>query len=211
MKNKQICNICGLEKEFSHFHKWKYGPNGLKRECKECRKIKTYLYYLNNSESIKNKVAKYRKENPKKVSDVKKKIYERKKTTILKKAADYRKKNRKTITQKDIERRKTDPIHKLKHTMNSRLRMFLKTKNLSKRNKTFSVIGCTPIELKEHLENKFVSGMSWENQGEWHIDHIIPLSSAQTEDEIYELCHYTNLQPLWAEDNLKKSNKLNYG
>lgn len=68
--------------------------------------------------------------------------------------------------------------------------------------------GCSPEFLKEHLERQFVEGMTWENRNEWHIDHIIPLSSAKTEDELYELCHYTNLQPLWAEDNLKKSNKV---
>jgi hypothetical protein len=57
-------------------------------------------------------------------------------------------------------------------------------------------------------EEKFTEGMSWDNKNEWHIDHIIPLSSAQTEEELYKLCHYTNLQPLWAEDNLRKSNKI---
>ena len=55
---------------------------------------------------------------------------------------------------------------------------------------------------------KFTTGMSWENRNEWHIDHKIPLSSAKTEEEIYELCHYTNLQPLWAFDNLSKGNKI---
>ena len=50
--------------------------------------------------------------------------------------------------------------------------------------------------------------MTWDNYGQWHIDHIIPLSSAKTEMEIYELCKYTNLQPLWAVDNLRKNNKL---
>jgi 5-methylcytosine-specific restriction endonuclease McrA len=70
------------------------------------------------------------------------------------------------------------------------------------------LVGITPKELKEHLEKQFFQGMSWGNYGEWHIDHIIPLSSAKTEDEIYKLCHYTNLQPLWAEDNLRKGNKL---
>ena len=65
-------------------------------------------------------------------------------------------------------------------------------------------------ELKIYLESKFVEGMSWNNYGlyGWHIDHIIPLSSANTEDEIYKLCHYTNLQPLWSEDNLKKGCKI---
>jgi len=60
------------------------------------------------------------------------------------------------------------------------------------------------------LEKKFVGGMSWENYGKWHIDHIIPLSSANNEDEIYKLCYYTNLQPLWSEENLKKGKKINY-
>jgi hypothetical protein len=50
--------------------------------------------------------------------------------------------------------------------------------------------------------------MTWDNHGEWHIDHIIPISSGKTEDEVLKLCHYTNLQPLWKEDNLKKSDKI---
>jgi hypothetical protein len=60
----------------------------------------------------------------------------------------------------------------------------------------------------EYLGDLFTEKMNWDNYGEWHIDHIIPLSSANTEEEIYKLCHYTNLQPLWAEDNIKKSNKI---
>jgi hypothetical protein len=208
MKNKKICNICGLEKDFSDFHKWKYGPDGFKRECKKCRKIETTKYYLQNSESIKDKASTYRKEHPEKVKEVKKKIYERKKESILNQQSNYKKQNRKNITQKNLERRKTDPIHHLKHIMNSRIRMFLKSKKLTKTNKTFTIVGCTPYELKEHLERKFTEGMSWNNQGYWHIDHIIPLSSAKNKEEIYKLCHYTNLQPLWAEDNLKKGSKI---
>jgi hypothetical protein len=63
--------------------------------------------------------------------------------------------------------------------------------------------------LKQHLENQFQSGMNWKTYGKygWHIDHIIPLSSAKTEKELYKLCHYTNLQPLWAKDNLIKGNR----
>ena len=77
-------------------------------------------------------------------------------------------------------------------------------------NKTFEIVGCTPQELKDHLEKHFKEGMTWENYGlyGWHIDHIIPLASAETEEELLKLFHYTNLQPLWAEENLLKSNKI---
>jgi hypothetical protein len=92
--------------------------------------------------------------------------------------------------------------------MRSRICNYLKKSNITKKNKTFEIVGCTPQSLKEHLETQFIDGMSWDNRSEWHIDHIIPLSSAKTEEELYGLCHYTNLQPLWAEDNLKKSNKI---
>ena len=79
----------------------------------------------------------------------------------------------------------------------------------NKKNKTILYIGCSLEELKLHLEKQFKPGMTWENHGEWHIDHIIPLASAKTEEDLYKLNHYTNLQPLWAIDNLKKSNKIN--
>ena len=88
-----------------------------------------------------------------------------------------------------------------------RVRDILKLKGELKKDATFELIGCSPKELVQHLQTQFTNGMSWENYGEWHIDHIIPLSSAKTIDDIKRLCHYTNLQPLWAKDNLKKSNK----
>lgn len=207
MNEIRRCNICNQDKEISQFHKWKHGPDGLKRECKECRKNETKAYYLKNSESIKLKSSDYRKNNPEKVKEVKKRIYERNKESILLTNKKYRTKNRKIITSKNLERRKTDPIHKLKYLMNTRLLVFLKSKNITKKNKTFNIVGCTPNELKTHLESKFVDGMSWDNQGKWHIDHKIPLSSAKNEEEIYKLCHYSNLQPLWAIDNIKKGNK----
>ena len=96
--------------------------------------------------------------------------------------------------------------------MRDRLNQYFKYNTFNKNNTTFDIIGCSPQFLKEYLEKQFVIGMSWENHSlyGWHIDHIIPLSSAKTEDELYTLCHYTNLQPLWAKDNLEKSNKINY-
>jgi hypothetical protein len=69
------------------------------------------------------------------------------------------------------------------------------------------LLGCSIEQVRQHLESQFQPGMTWENHGEWHIDHILPVSSAKTLEELENLQHYTNLQPLWAQDNFIKSNK----
>jgi hypothetical protein len=80
----------------------------------------------------------------------------------------------------------------------------------SKKSKAFDILGCSAEEFKIYMESKFQPGMSWKNNTRygWHIDHIIPISSAQNEEQAIKLNHYSNLQPLWAIDNLKKSNKV---
>jgi hypothetical protein len=97
-------------------------------------------------------------------------------------------------------RLKTDLLYKLKQRVRCRLGRI--KFNRSKR--TVEWLGCSIADLKSHLESKFQLGMSWSNYGMWHIDHIIPLASAADENDVLRLCHYTNLQPLWAEDNLRK-------
>lgn len=76
--------------------------------------------------------------------------------------------------------------------------------------KTKDIIGISFNEFKLYMESKFVDGMNWENKNKWHIDHIIPLSTAKSAQDLIALSHYTNLQPLWAMDNLKKGDKLIY-
>jgi hypothetical protein len=101
-------------------------------------------------------------------------------------------------------------VIKLTCITRTRLNGFLKIKNITKKNKTFNYVGCSPQFLKDYLEKQFTEGMDWSNHGlyGWHIDHVTPLSSANTEEEMYKLCHYTNLQPLWAFDNLSKGCKM---
>jgi len=107
-------------------------------------------------------------------------------------------------------KRQNDILFRLKGVVRHRIGIFLKSSNIKKRIKSSIMLGCTTEELIIYLQNKFTDGMKWENYGRngWHIDHIIPLSSAKTEEEIYKLCHYTNLQPLWWIDNLRKGNKI---
>lgn len=120
------------------------------------------------------------------------------------------KKKREEINRYHRVKRKTDPIFNLKTMVRNRLKMFLKTKKITQRNKTFDLIGCTPEELKIHIEKQFKPGMSWDNWGRntWHIDHAVPLGAANTMEDIEMLCHYSNLQPMWATENIKKKDKF---
>ena len=87
--------------------------------------------------------------------------------------------------------------------------VFHKHRKNNKSAKTHHLLGCTFEELKMHLESQFVNDMSWDNMGKWHIDHIVPLAAFDlTKEENQKLAfHHTNLQPLWAIDNLKKGAK----
>ena len=108
------------------------------------------------------------------------------------------------------ERAKVDPLFKMANDIRHRIHDVLKAKSWRKNSHFSEYIGCSLEELKAHLENQFTEGMTWYNHTRdgWHIDHIVPLSSAKTLEEFYKLCHYTNLQPLWADDNLRKGKKL---
>jgi hypothetical protein len=79
----------------------------------------------------------------------------------------------------------------------------------SKSGSAVASLGCSVAKFKVYLESKFLPGMSWENHGEWHIDHVKPLDSFDLTDpsQLLAACHYRNLQPLWAIDNIKKGNK----
>ena len=79
---------------------------------------------------------------------------------------------------------------------------------ITKPSRSFELLGTNLENFKAYIESQFVDGMGWENHGEWHIDHIVPLASGKTPEEIWELCHYTNLQPMWAEENWRKGAKI---
>lgn len=127
-----------------------------------------------------------------------------------KRSNEWRKNNLSKVREYTRNRRKNDPLFKLSSTLRCRINDFLKNKNLTKKQKTNKLLGCTLEVAKAHIERQFKKGMTWDNHGyyTWHIDHVIPLSSANTEEELKQLFHYRNLQPLWAKDNLSKGSNI---
>ena len=106
------------------------------------------------------------------------------------------------------KRNKVDVNHRLSGSLRARIRAAIKRDKATKSLSTTKLVGCTIKELKKHLELKFDSKMSWKNYGNWHVDHIVAVTKFDlTNPEEQKKCfHYTNLQPLWATDNLRKSN-----
>lgn len=107
-------------------------------------------------------------------------------------------------------KRKNNPLFALSGRIRARLNESLRKNGYTKRSKTHEILGCSWGFLKGYIERQFQKGMTWENRSEWHIDHIMPLASAKTEQDVVELNHYTNLRPLWAHENLAKSAKVEY-
>ena len=198
----KVCRKCNIEKELCEFHNDKKGQFGKVSICKNCVKL-----YQNSRKDIRKEYDKnYRENNKKRIDDrVSNYVIKNKEKTRVRKL-EWVKKNKDKINKTIRDRKKNDPTFKLKTLYRSKINKILKTKN----EKTFDLIGCSPTELKLHLENKFIGEMCWETHGQfgWHIDHIIPLSSAKNDDELKKLCHYTNLQPLWWWENLEKRDKI---
>lgn len=121
---------------------------------------------------------------------------------------NYFKVNKSKVIGKIQKRLEEDNLLKLKFNIRNLIRMSFKNLGYNKKSKTFEILGCTSQEFYEHITLQFLNGMSWDNRNLWHIDHIIPISLAKTEEEVIKLNHYTNLRPLWAIDNIRKSNKL---
>jgi hypothetical protein len=219
----KVCSKCKVKKSLENFT-YRKNTEQYESRCNKCVKEYFKEYYINNKKNILNKSNLYYKDNIEKVLSNTKKYRENNIEKIKKRKSDYhikncekirektknwRQENKEKRNQTERERRKNDTLHKLVHYLRVRTNFYIRKMNIVKNNSSIKIIGCSPNFLKEHLEKKFTEGMSWDKMGkEIHIDHIIPLSSSKSEDEIYKLCHYTNLQPLWAEDNLKKSNKI---
>ena len=215
------CQLCCAIKPIDNFPQYNVkGIVGYRKYCKECYKTyKKNLYELNLEKNL-LKQKEYRTKNH---------------TAVRKRDNEYKKKNRDILRNKQKEYVKNnvekikeykrnwekdkiinDPLFRCKKSIMNLIRTSFKRKGLKKSNKTNQILGCTYEEFKVYLESKFEPWMNWDNYGlyngtpnyGWDIDHIIPVSSATTEEELIKLNHFTNLQPLCSYINryVKKDN-----
>ena len=193
----KVCGKCKEGKPFSEYHKNKAMRDGYASQCKKCFSITGKNSYIKNREKRLLYNQQYSKEN------------RDKKAEYLK---VYRENNRERVRfwEKAAYKEKvtTDCLYKLKRSLRGRVRAFLKCSGIKRVCTTRELVGADYDIVKKYLEEKFQEGMCWENHGKWHIEHIKPITTAKTEEEKKKLCHYTNLQPLWATDNIKKGNRV---
>lgn len=187
------CAKCQTTKESAEFHKGAYS-------CRSCKKVQMDSWRNNNE----NYFADYREKNKESRNVYNKKWIEDNKEKFLKTKKSYRAAQRKTNSQ-----------YRVTNSLRCRLHWLLKNK--TKASSTLDLLGCSLSEFISHLEKRFTEGMSWDNYGNpngdhsncWHIDHIKPCCSFDlTREEEQRLCfHYSNMQPLWGIDNIKKGSK----
>jgi hypothetical protein len=184
----KICKKCLIEKPLLNFSKHPKTKDKLQPKCKNC-------------ESEQNKIARQKHPNSKYYQQNKQYYQEYGKNWKLEHPDKWKKWHNQWQKDRNKLKYDTDPLYKLRMCVGTRIRLALKSQNKVKLGKTIDYLGCDYSMLKQHIENQFTEGMNWGNYGKWEIDHIIPVSKNGS-------LHYTNLQPLWKLDNLKKSNKI---
>ena len=190
---EKVCSKCILVLSMDDFNKDIKGKYGRSAICRECRKI----YRRANSERTKEYNAKYQKENVEKIKKLKEDYREGNKEKIAK----YHKEYCKNRYNNDIE---------YKIGVNLRRRVSKMIRREQRAGSAVRDLGCTLGYFKKHIESMFDNKMKWDNYGEWHIDHIKPLSkfNLSNREQFLEAANYKNLQPLWAADNIRKGNKI---
>lgn len=168
--------------------------------------------YSKNKEKVSIRNKKWAKENPEKVALIQLEYKKKNPESNLLSSRKYRENNKEKVQETGKKYRQkyyTDVNYRLSVLIRSRLLSAIKFTKKSEA--TFNLVGCTVDELRQHLESLFTEGMTWENQGEWHIDHKRPCASfdLSVPEQQKECFHYTNLQPLWAVDNIKKGSNYN--
>lgn len=230
----KVCNKCGVDKPLTEFGISKGNKYGVRAQCKLCRAAEWSQYNKEHPNKCKAVSERYRKNHPDKCKETKRKCYLKQLDKNREYAKTYQRNRSKEERDRDrakwkklnptkvkeqytrANRKRTTILeNRLSHAFGSGMYHALK---LGKAGRHWeSLVGYTISQLKQHLESKFLPGMSWNNYGKygWHIDHIIPVDFFEFKDYTdveFQYCwSLGNLQPMWAADNIRKSNKLPMG
>lgn len=176
------CSKCTITHPLICFAKCGSRRDGLQSVCKNCHKAFLKKWYQKNKTKVAENSADWVARNPERNRE-----YKRKWTK---------------------DRYTNNPLVRLKDNLSTQIRFSMRSAGSRKSKRTLEYLGCSISDFANHMGKQFLEGMSWDNMGEWHIDHILPTSSAKSVDDLIALLHFTNLRPLWAEDNIRKSNKI---
>jgi len=217
------CTKCETTKTVDQFHRDRSKKDGLQTQCKTCVKAKQKAYRAANPKEIAAKKKIYYEANREKIAEKGKRYREENHEAVQERKRIYRESNRESLAEKQrlwlaenrewrrgyiCDRRANDPVFRFVDYTRARLRKILNgTRSYPE---ALALLGCTRQEWRDHLESQFTDGMSWDNYGEWHVDHIIPVSAFdQTDPEQQKECwNYLNTQPLWAKDNMAKGTTI---
>ena len=180
------CGTCNIEKELTEFHRAKKSYDGRQSKCRTCCSDYRKKWVKDNPKYHKEYLKKYQPE-------YQKKYFQDNKEYILKRRINYLNNNK---------------LARLTYRLRLRTSAAFTAMNYKKDSTTAKLLGADFQIVYNYIENLFTDDMSWEKFKYIHIDHKIPLCSARNERELRQLCHYTNLQPLWAIDNLRKGSKF---
>ena len=170
---------------------------------KEKQKAYMAIYREANKEKQKAYMAAYQVVNREKLAERRRKHAEKRKTQFK----DWYANNRERMNAYWRDKRARDIQYRVSANLRARVRDRVRNAKSSKTEATMKLLGCSVDFFMDYISSKFQEGMSWENYGEWHLDHIKPLYLSENEEDLLLLNHYTNLQPLWAKDNLRKNRK----
>jgi hypothetical protein len=193
----KICTKCHQEKPIKEFHHDRKTKDGFFSWCKTCKAIAKETYRLLHKEDYNRRNREYRRRHPERIYQIKRASYLANREYYATQTKEYSK-----------MRWRTDAWWRLCKNLKERLRLALR--GAVKAGRTKDLLGIDREGFKKHIESLFKSGMSWDNYGQWHIDHIRPCASFDlTDPEQQRQCfHYTNLQPLWAIENARKGTRI---
>jgi len=186
-----------------------YAKDYAAKKRKESREAKAKHRLENPDQYVKTS---WKKRNPEKVKAQRDRYYANNKDKAKASTQKWQDENKDRFTKSKNEYKKRkkikDPIYAMTERIRSRTAMAFKKNGFKKNSTTEKMLGCTFKQFTKHIEKQFTDGMSWDNRSQWHLDHILPLSCATTIEGLEKLSYYTNIRPLWAADNLSKSDNL---